>query len=137
MRKQKFYSIDNLLKENADYNILLGERSNGKSYAVKEYCLTEAYKKGHKLVLLRRWQIETKATNIEAYFADAPIRAITDGKCNAITVYRGDIFASHIEEDGTITRIKQLGKVFCFCSSIPYCRWEFADIHYEDVPRYI
>lgn len=135
MRKQKFYSIDNLLKENAEYNILLGERSNGKSYAVKEYCLSEAYKKGHKFVLLRRWQIETKATNIEAYFADAPIRAITDGKCNAVTVYRGDIFASHIEEDGTITKIKQLGKVLYLTGETHYKSMsfpEYCNVIYEE-----
>ena len=25
----KFYSLDNILKENCDYNIIIGERSNG------------------------------------------------------------------------------------------------------------
>lgn len=111
MRKQKFYSIRNLLKENADYNILLGERSNGKSYSVKEYCLGEAYNYENELILLRRWQIETKSANIEAYFADAPISAITGGKCNAVTVYRGDLYASFIDDDGNINRIKHIGKV--------------------------
>ena len=40
--KQKYYNIENLLKQKAEYNILLGERSNGKSYAVKYMCLWEA-----------------------------------------------------------------------------------------------
>ena len=35
--KQKFYRLTNIEKKNAQYNILLGERSNGKSYAVKLY----------------------------------------------------------------------------------------------------
>ena len=32
--KNKFYTLDNILKENADYNIIYGERSNGKTTAV-------------------------------------------------------------------------------------------------------
>ena len=43
MAKQKFYSLKNILKENAEYNLLLGERSNGKSYATKEHCVRKAY----------------------------------------------------------------------------------------------
>ena len=39
--KQKYYSIDNLISKKAIYNILLEERSNGKSYATKK--LWEAY----------------------------------------------------------------------------------------------
>ena len=27
--KNKFYTLDNILRENADYNIIYGERSNG------------------------------------------------------------------------------------------------------------
>ena len=44
-QKQKYYSIENLLNKKAEYNILLGERSNGKSYAVKYMALWEAYHK--------------------------------------------------------------------------------------------
>ena len=41
--KQRFYNIKNLLSKNAQYNILLGERSNGKSYATKYMMLWEAF----------------------------------------------------------------------------------------------
>ena len=43
MKKQKFYRLTEILKHNAQYNLLLGERSNGKSYSVKEYCVEKAY----------------------------------------------------------------------------------------------
>lgn len=43
MAKQKYYSLKRILKENAEYNLLLGERSNGKSYATKEHCVRKAY----------------------------------------------------------------------------------------------
>ena len=41
--KQKYYSIDNLISKKAIYNILIEERSNGKSYATKKLCLLESY----------------------------------------------------------------------------------------------
>lgn len=127
MRKQKFYKLDNLLKENADYNILLGERSNGKSYSVKEFCLSDAYNRGNEFVLLRRWQIETKSANIEAYFADAPVSAITDGKCNAVTVYRGDIYMSFIDADGNTNRVKHVGKVLYLTGESHYKSMAFPE----------
>ena len=71
MSKQKFYNLKKLLAVDAEYNILLGERSNGKSYAVKEHCVTQAYlNDDKKFILLRRWQLEIKGNLIESYFAD-------------------------------------------------------------------
>ena len=49
MSKQKYYSLNNLLKTESQYKMLLGERSNGKSYAVKEYVLNEAYKNNNQI----------------------------------------------------------------------------------------
>ena len=31
--KKQYYSLKKILAENADYNIIIGERSNGKTYA--------------------------------------------------------------------------------------------------------
>ena len=41
--KQKYYSIDKIKKLDCEYNILLGERSNGKSYAVKQNALIDLH----------------------------------------------------------------------------------------------
>ena len=100
--KQKYYSIDNLISKKAIYNILLGERSNGKSYATKKLCLWEAYhekdfktgkpKKRYQFGYLRRWREEIKSRDIELYFADMPIEEITDGQFNGVYSYRNDIF---------------------------------------------
>ena len=39
MFKQKFYSLKNILSKDAQYNIIFGERSNGKTYSVLKYGL--------------------------------------------------------------------------------------------------
>ena len=55
MSKKQYYSIDNIMKTNAQYMMLLGQRANGKSYQAKETVLTNAFKTGRKFVYLRRW----------------------------------------------------------------------------------
>ena len=50
--QQKFYNIENLLESKCEYNILLGERSNGKSYATKYMVLWESFNEEDYLSLL-------------------------------------------------------------------------------------
>lgn len=90
--KQKYYRLDKLDKIGAPYNILLGERSNGKSYAVKERCISDAFKLGREFVYLRRYDLDIKTSLVESYFSDAPVSAITDGKYDGVVVYRGTIY---------------------------------------------
>ena len=65
MSKQKFYNLSNLLKTESQYKMLLGERSNGKSYAVKEYILNEAYKNNNQFAYIRRWREDIKSASVE------------------------------------------------------------------------
>ena len=53
--KQKFYSLKNILARNAIYNVIIGERSNGKTFAVLQYALERYVKTGEQLAILRRW----------------------------------------------------------------------------------
>lgn len=106
--KQKFYSIERIEKLNAQYNILLGERSNGKSYSVKEFCLRDAYKNGNEFIYLRRWQLETKPSGVEYYFKDAPISAITDGKYDSVIVNRGKIYLCRFDVETNTYEDKML-----------------------------
>ena len=70
MKKKNFYDISNILKEHAEYNILLGQRSNGKSYQCKKLVLDEAWKKGLNFVYLRRMSLDVKPSMVEQYFGD-------------------------------------------------------------------
>lgn len=106
--KQKYYSIERIKKLNAQYNMLLGERSNGKSYSVKEFSLQDAYKNGNEFIYLRRWQLETKASSVEYYFKDAPISAITDGKYDSVIVNRGKIYMCRFDVETNTYEDKML-----------------------------
>ena len=64
----KRYDITNLLKTNAEYMIILGQKSNGKSYQVKKTVIEDAYKNGNRFVYLRRWDTDAKAKKVNRYF---------------------------------------------------------------------
>ena len=70
--KRDFYRLDRILKTGATWNVLLGERANGKSYAAKEYAINEALLEGNiTCALIRRLDEDIKASVISAYFNDA------------------------------------------------------------------
>lgn len=128
--KQKFYSCENILKKNAQYNLIYGERSNGKSYCIKERCVSKAYHNGEKFVLLRRHQIDVKANDVESYFADTPVKSITNGEYNTITVYTSNIYLSNIIDD-KIVRGRQIGRCLYLSGAEHFKSQAFPD--YTDV----
>lgn len=55
MAKQKFYRLTKILKSDAHYNIIFGERSSGKTFAVLELGLKNYIQEGKQLAIVRRW----------------------------------------------------------------------------------
>lgn len=51
----KFYSLKNILKKDAQYNVIFGERSNGKTYSCKYLGIKNFYEKGEQMAYVRRW----------------------------------------------------------------------------------
>lgn len=121
--KQRYYRLKKILECNADYMVLLGERSNGKSYAVKEECVTRAYNAPDtsRFVLLRRWQLEIKGGLIEQYFADCPIKSITNGEYETVSYWQGKLFLANYTEEGKVARGICIG----------YVRGLTAEEHYK------
>src|SRR5574344_2422520 len=103
-RNIKYYDITNVLKTEAQYIILLGQRSNGKSYQAKLTVLKNAYKNKKNFVYLRRWQADIKTKAIKSYFADMPISKITNGEYSGIEAWNGDIYFTKEDEKGNIVK---------------------------------
>ena len=59
-KKLKYYSIDSILEKNAHYNIIIGERSNGKTTAVLRYALQHYFETGKQIAYVRRWDDDLK-----------------------------------------------------------------------------
>lgn len=109
--KQRYYTLSRILETNANYYILLGERSNGKSYAVKHFCIQDFIDNDNRFILLRRYTVESKNFMMETYFDDVDVFKITKGEYNTISIYRNGIYFAITTEDNKIVRGKQIGMV--------------------------
>lgn len=147
MAKPKYYNIEGLLETQADYMLLLGERSNGKSYQAKYTVLWEAYNeadyneflKTKKKVFKKRWQFgylrrfgeDIKGQAVADYFGDMfdVIKEITHGAYNGIEVYRGVIYFTEydVQKDKDI-KAKEIGRVFSLNSAQHYKSRMFPEI---------
>jgi len=57
---EEFYRLDRIDKEDATYSLIIGERSNGKTYSVLERILDNYLKTGEQGALIRRWDEDFK-----------------------------------------------------------------------------
>lgn len=134
MSKQNYYSVKNILQENADYNLLLGERSNGKSYSVKHQCLYDYMEKQFGFIYLRRYTVEIKNFMVNAYFNDVDIRKVTKGAYEAIDAYRGGIYLCNYQE-GKLVREVQCGLIMALSTATHYKSMsllEFKNVIFEE-----
>lgn len=71
----KYYNLKNILKHNAKYNIIYGERSNGKTFAVQELAIKRYFENnGEQFAIIRRWQDDYTGKRGSAMF-DGVVKA--------------------------------------------------------------
>lgn len=87
----KYYSLDNILSKNAHYNVVFGERSNGKTYAGLKYGLTQYWKKGEQFAIVRRWRDDLigkrGSTMFDSLVSNNEIEKITKGEWTDVYYY--------------------------------------------------
>lgn len=112
MAKEKFYSLDNILTHNADYNMIYGERSNGKTTSVLKYGLDRHVDSGYseQLAIIRRYEEDFKGKNgkqmCENLINLGWVEDVTKGKYNSIYYYSQRWFLCYYDEEGERTRIE-------------------------------
>lgn len=126
----KSSTIDNVLKD-CDYLLLLGERSNGKSYASKNLIIKKCIDTGEEFIYLRRYDLDCKDSLCVSYFGDCPVEAMTDGEYTCIDVYRKGIYLANVdEESGKIKRGKRLGYCHALSGAEHYKSLAFPKVNY-------
>ena len=152
MKKPMIYwKIKKLDEQGATINIAYGERSNGKSYQVKNekginnYLFEtpsyfDSYKdkgniieqlipSGKKFVLLRRWKEEISTEKVEQYFDDVDVVKLTDGKYNCISMYKKRLFlANYNNENGKTIRGELIGYVCALSTEQNYAGGSYLDV---------
>lgn len=104
MKQKKYYDLKPLLDTGCNIMMLIGMRSNGKSYAVKKHIIEDALK-GKNFVYLRRWSEDIKAASVAAYFDDMPFMELTGGLYTGIMAYQGYFYFYNPGEDDKPVRV--------------------------------
>lgn len=131
---KNYYDISEMLKTKAEYMMLLGQRSNGKSYQVKKTVLEDFYYNGTKFIYLRRWKADIKQKEVSTYFDDIPISKFTNREYNSVKAMNGFIYLCKIE-DGVIVEKLEMGR---YCALNEYERYKsqvfmnYKNIVYEE-----
>lgn len=103
-KPQQYYSLNKILAKNAVYNIIVGERSNGKTYAVLKHGIEMYFKDGSQLAIIRRWQEDitgSRATQIfRNLLANNEVEKISKGQYTGITYYARKFYFCNYDDKG-------------------------------------
>ena len=101
--QQEYYTLAPILKEKAHYNIIIGERSNGKTYSVLQKIVNDYAKEGKQAALLRRMQEDfigkRGAGLFEPLIDNGEIEKATNGAWTSVYYYASRWFLCRYEED--------------------------------------
>lgn len=102
----RYYNLKAILSKKAQYNMIFGERSNGKTYAVLVYGIEQYAKTGKQLAIIRRWRDDfvgkRGATMFDAIVANGEIPRLTKGEWTGVYYYGSRWFLCRFEGDKRI-----------------------------------
>ena len=98
-----YYSLDNILARKAQYNVIFGERSNGKSYSVLLYGLKQFIAHGKQTAIVRRYDDDIKGGKADSFYdaiiANGEIERLTNGQWNKVRYYNRRFFLARHDEN--------------------------------------
>ena len=99
--KESFYRLDNILAQNCLYNMIIGERSNGKTYACIEYALKEYIDNGYQSAYIRRWDEDFKGKRGQQLCSGHSefIEKYTKGEWTKVSYYSGKWYLARRDDD--------------------------------------
>lgn len=100
----KYYNLNAILKTNSTYNVIIGERSNGKTYASLKYGVEQFFKNGSQIAIIRRWQSDIKGNRasevFKALLSNDEVSKISKGEYEGIHYYGGKYYLCNYGDDG-------------------------------------
>ena len=107
MKNKKYYSLENILSKNAQYNIIFGERSNGKTYSVYKYAIEQYAKNRSQLAIIRRFDEDFRgkrgAVMFDAINTNGEVKKATNGEWTHIYYYASRWYFCRYEDGKRIS----------------------------------
>lgn len=100
----KYYSLNKINKKNATYNVIFGERSNGKTYATLKQALENYFSDGSQFAYIRRWSVDVQPKRMNNLFnaiiEDGYLENLSGGKFTAIFYRTGRFYLCTYNDKG-------------------------------------
>lgn len=101
----QYYSLNKILEVEAHYNVIIGERSNGKTYGTLLHAIDEYFNgNGGELAIIRRWQEDIRGNRARDIFTailqDGHIARLSDGKYEGLYYYASKFYFCNYDDDG-------------------------------------
>lgn len=122
MSKQfKYYDPSEIYKMNAQYNLIFGERSNGKTTAILKKILKNWIRKGEKGAYIRRYDEEIKGNKGDQVWTAIAeelnlVDEWTDGAYQKIVYYNRKWYLAKYDEN--LNKYIKQGEAFCYAFAI-------------------
>ena len=102
-RKIRYYNPKKIKEIKAQYNIIIGERSNGKTYAILKEILDNYFTEHKQGAVVRRWQDDFKGKRALAMFAplviDGVVNKLSHGQWDRIDYRSGCWYPARYDSD--------------------------------------
>lgn len=97
----EFYTLTAIKKKKARYNVIFGQRSNGKTFAVLDEIIKNYLKKGEKGAYIRRYREDMRGLSAQMLFAafgdkTNRINDLTKGQYNSVRYFRRAWYLEHV-----------------------------------------
>ena len=98
----KYYSLKKINSKNATYNVIFGERSNGKTYACLEQALKNYFEHGKQFAYIRRWSDDIAPKRMNNLFNAMldKVEKFSDGEFHSIIYRTGVFYLANYNKDG-------------------------------------
>lgn len=100
----KYYSLNKINKKDATYNVIFGERSNGKTYATLKQTLENYFDNGSQFAYIRRWSVDVQPKRMNNLFnaiiEDGYLEKLSGGKFTAIFFRTGRFYLCTYNDKG-------------------------------------
>ena len=114
-----FYDIGPIDNTNAVYRVIIGQRSNGKTYSCCKHIIENYITKGERGAYIRRYDEDITPKNIQDLFTPhlELIRTLTNEEYNWITYRAKEFHLCYMDEEGKILynpKYEKSGSLFSF-----------------------
>ena len=101
-----YYSTQKIDKKNATYNVIFGERSNGKTYALLLKSLKAYFKDGSQFAYVRRWKEDITGRRAQRLFSgvndNQEISKLSHGKFTGVHYWAGKFYLCNYDDKGKV-----------------------------------